>query len=162
MSNLGQTPQYLGFGPVWAAFCHTSDRAIRCRRYLRPRIVDGKICPVDSEVHENWHTCGVLPALRRSQEDKIWLWICHVSVLHPYNSIPRIPIPRIEVACHSSSKVSRVDLYHSCFPYNILWTWSTPTPQIEDDNSLLLIILSLSNDSDFDLLFSFYLVKIIT
>ena len=90
MSDFGQIPQYLGFGPVCAAFCQTSDRAIRCPRYLTPRIVDGKICPVDSEVQKNWHTCGVPLALRRSQEDKILLWICHVSVLHPHNCIPRI------------------------------------------------------------------------
>ena len=52
-SEKGPIPRYLGSGPVSAAICLTSDRGIQCLRCSTLRIDVGKVCPMDSEVHNN-------------------------------------------------------------------------------------------------------------
>ena len=51
-SNRSPIRLYLGLGPVCATFCQTSDRGIRCPRYLIPRIWSVNFCQWHSEVHK--------------------------------------------------------------------------------------------------------------
>ena len=89
-------------------------------RYLTPRIVAGKICSCDSEVHKNLHTYGVLHALWGQKKTKfgcgsatcqlythIIVYLGTIQGIHKLD----LPIPWIEATCHSSSEVSSFDLY---------------------------------------------------
>ena len=49
-SDLGPIPQYLGLGPICAAFCLTLDLGIQSPRCSTPHIGAGKFCPGHSEV----------------------------------------------------------------------------------------------------------------
>ena len=109
---------YVGFAPVCAAFCQTSDRAIRSQRYLIPRIVDGKICPVDSEVLK---IDTRVEAYLQFGGHKKTKFVCGSAMCEFYIHIivylgtirgirySDLPIPRIEAACRSSSEVSSFD-----------------------------------------------------
>ena len=119
LGQKGPTRLYHGLGSVRAAICLMSNRGIQCPRCWTPRICAGKFCPMNSEVHDEW----TLPKFTCASEDtnrKRYMDLPRVCLTHMYlvylgliRSIHKsdLSIPRIELACHSSSEVSTVDLY---------------------------------------------------